>query len=143
MTRAVFVDTNVLLRFLLGDHENHSPRAHAFFESARDGSSQLWCSSTVVFEVVFILERNLKKTRSEVGAAVSMLVRSPMIRIQDSDGIYAAAQLYVKHPQLSFADCFHAALALESASRTIATFDKEFDRVEGLIRIEPPKIDLT
>lgn len=40
-------------------------------------------------------------------------------------------------PQLSARDAVHAAVAIEYGIRTIASFDADFDRIEGLRRIIP------
>jgi predicted nucleic acid-binding protein len=44
---------------------------------------------------------------------------------------------YLTYSQLSFADCYHAALALEHCNGEIYTFDKDFRRVPGIARLEP------
>src|SRR5215218_2834601 len=50
------VDTNVLLRHILGDHPGHSPRAKAFVTRLERGELVATLADTVVFKTVFVLE---------------------------------------------------------------------------------------
>ena len=52
-----FVDTNIFLRHLRGDHPDFSPRATAYLDSVERGEVKIRTSDTVVFETVFTLER--------------------------------------------------------------------------------------
>ncbi len=52
-----FLDTNVILRHLLGDHKEFSPRATAFIERIERGEVRVHTSDADVSEVVFTLER--------------------------------------------------------------------------------------
>ncbi len=45
--------------------------------------------------------------------------------------------LYLAHPQLSFADCYHSALSLELCDGEIYTYDRDFSRIRGITRLEP------
>lgn len=44
----VVVNSNVILRFLLGDHSNHSARSRKFFEKAAAGEYQIILSEVVI-----------------------------------------------------------------------------------------------
>jgi predicted nucleic acid-binding protein len=133
----VFLDTNVVLRFLLDDHPDHSPRARALFASLARGEISLVLTETVVFETVFILEKQRKLERDSIVSALNELLEAQGIILLGPAEVGEAFDLYRKHPQLSIADCFHAANARAFGNATIVSFDREFDRVAGLRRIEP------
>jgi predicted nucleic acid-binding protein len=45
--------------------------------------------------------------------------------------------LYVDHPSISFADCYHAVLMKQLGLKEIVSFDRDFDRLPNITRIEP------
>lgn len=45
--------------------------------------------------------------------------------------------LYIRHPGLSFADCYHAVMVERYHLDSIISFDQGFDRLAGLTREEP------
>lgn len=51
------LDTNILLRHLLQDHPDHSPRATAFLKRVEDRELTVRSTEIVVFETVFTLQR--------------------------------------------------------------------------------------
>jgi predicted nucleic acid-binding protein len=133
-----FIDTNIVLRFLLADHPEHSPRARKLFETAAAGQIHLWFSDTVVFETVFVLEKRFGLDRERIQFFVTRLLSMPGVSHHGAAPIEDVLNLFVDIRKLSFADCFHAVLAKASPGATIVTFDREFDRVIGLTRLEPP-----
>ena len=45
--------------------------------------------------------------------------------------------LYIRHPRLSFVDCYHAVMVERYRLDSILSFDQGFDRIPGLLREEP------
>lgn len=54
---SAFVDTNVLLRHLFQDHEDHSPRASQLINDIAVGNLTAYISETVVFEYHFYIDQ--------------------------------------------------------------------------------------
>lgn len=131
-----FLDTNVLLRHLLADHPDHSPRATAFLERIERGDVRVRTSHLVVFETVFTLERTYKRAKAEIASAVLPLIELPGILLPQKRLFRAAFDLYVQR-NLPFADAYHAALMQRTGLREIVTFDRDFDRIPGITRQEP------
>jgi predicted nucleic-acid-binding protein len=52
----MYVDTNVILRALLNDHPEQSPKAQSFFTHAQRKGMQLRTSEAVLAEVFYVLE---------------------------------------------------------------------------------------
>ena len=133
---AVFVDTNVFLRHLLQDHPDHSPRATAYLRRIESGSVRAYVSDTVVFEMVFTLERHYKVPRARIAGALLPLLEMPSILLKGKRRLRRVFQLYVTH-RVSFADAWHAVLAERCAGSEIVSFDRGFDRIPGIHRAEP------
>jgi predicted nucleic acid-binding protein len=131
------LDTNPILRHILADHADHSPRADALFAAIERGERWVRTTDTIIFEAAFTLEKVYKVPRPEIARALLTLLRPPGIVLAGKRQYRAVFALYIAHPRLSFADAFHAALAERLGLPSIITFDQYFDRVPGVTREEP------
>lgn len=133
----VSVDTNVILRHLLRDHPDHSPRASALFLRVRTGDQSVYCPDTAIFEAVHILHGRAGAPRDETAAALLMLIELASFRMNHKDAIISALEFWTRHPALDYADCYHLALTRELGMTEIYTFDRKMDRYPGVTRLEP------
>ena len=131
-----FLDTNILLRHLLQDHPDQSPRATAYLARVEQGEIQVRTADTVVFETVFTLQRQYRRSRREIRDTVLPLFELPGIILPGKRRLRGVFDLYVDR-NLPFADAYHAVLMSGLQLTEIVTFDREFDRLPGLRRIEP------
>jgi len=134
-----FIDTNILLRYLTNDHADHSPRSARLFYEMAVGEFAGLLSMTAIFEVVYVLEGLKQWGREQIVQSLEILAMAPGIRFLNDEREYLAATLalYAVIPKLSFADCYHAVLSQTFCNSEIYTFDREFDRIPGLTRLEP------
>lgn len=131
-----FLDTNILLRHLLGDHPNHSPRATAYILRIERGDIRVRTAITVVFESVYVLERTLRRPKATIREGVFGVIELPGIILAAKRELGVAFAYYVEL-NIPFADAYHSVLAMERTSGEIVSFDRDFDRVAGLRRLEP------
>lgn len=131
-----FLDTNILLRHLLQDHPEQSPRCTAFLASVERREIEVRISDLVVFETVFVLERTYKKPRGAVRDAVLPLVQLPGVLIPGKRAWPKVFDLYVSG-NISFADAYHAVLMGQAGIEEIVSFGRDFERVPGVRRLEP------
>ncbi len=136
MTSCPFVDTNVFLRYLLADHEQHSAASVALMRDVATEARCVTTSATVIFETMFTLTQTYRIDRDDAAREVRSILELDALPIPDKRQLRMAFDLFEAHRKLSFADCYHAALAFSSCGGEIYTFDKEFDRVPNLTRIE-------
>lgn len=136
LVEPAFLDTNIILRHLLGDHPDHSPRATAFLRRVERNEIRVRTADTVVFETVFVLERTLRHPKSQAREGVlSVLALESVVR-PEKDRMHRAFDFYVDR-NIPFADAYHAALMADLGLSEIVTFDRDFDRIPGLRRVEP------
>jgi predicted nucleic acid-binding protein len=137
MASLAFLDTNILLRHLTGDHPDHSPRATALLARVETGDLQLRTVDTVVFETVFTLEKLYRQPRTGIRDLVLPLIELPGIVLRGKGRMRRTFALYIAHPALSFADCYHVASMESLRLRDIVSFDRGLDRVPSITRREP------
>lgn len=133
----VALDTNVICRHALDDHEQHSPRAKVLFERIAQGEIHVFCPATAIFEAIYILSDRNESPRSDVAGYFATIVQYPGFHLEHPQSIRAAFNLWAANPALDFADCYHLALTRELGMTQIYTFDKKMNRYPGVERIEP------
>lgn len=131
-----FLDTNIVLRHLLQDHPDHSPRATLYFDRIERGVLRVETSPTVVFETVFTLEKFYRHPRPLIRDNVLPLLGLPGIVLPGKRRLRRAFDLSTG-TTLSFADCFHVAIAEARQAPAFVSFDRGLDRIPGLNRVEP------
>ncbi len=131
------LDTNPILRHVLDDHTDHSPRAHALFAQIEAGEERLALTDTVIFEAAFTLERFYKVPRATIRTVLLDVLQLPGLVLSGKRAYRQVFDLWVAQHRLSFADCYHAVLVQRRHLPAIITFDQDFDRVPGLNRREP------
>lgn len=131
------LDTNPLLRHLLDDHPDHSPRCHALFARIERGEERVRTTDTAVFEAAFTLEKFYKVPRAGIRDALLDVLELPGIVLPGKRHYRRIFSLWVTQPGLSFADCYHAITVDRLSAPYIITFDRAFDRIPGLTRREP------
>lgn len=130
------LDTNVILRHLLGDDPTQSPRATAFLMQVEQGTLRVQTTDIVVFETVFTLQRRYRLEKKDIAAAVLPLLQLRSIVLPGKRQYEDVFKLFVDL-DLPFADAYHAVLAKRAGERQIVSFDRDFDRIPGVERIEP------
>jgi predicted nucleic acid-binding protein len=131
-----FLDTNVLLRHLLQDHPQQSPRSTAYLARVERGEIKVRTADTVVFETVFTLQRQYGVSKADIRDNLLPLLELPGIVLPGKRRLRKVFDLYVDL-NLPFADAYHVALMQRLGLRHVISFDKEFNRVPGVTRVEP------
>lgn len=114
------VDTNILLRWLLGDHKELSARAERIIGRAKRGS--LLITDVVVAEIVYVL-RSTGRDRTQTAEALLLLERTAAFNYENEELILDVIDLH-STTTLDFADCYLLARARRSKVR-LHTFDKQ------------------
>jgi predicted nucleic acid-binding protein len=132
----VFLDTNVLLRHLLQDHPEHSPKATAFLERIERGDVQARISDVVIMELAFTLQRSYKQPKAQIRDVLLALLDLPGLELPGKRRYRKVFDLYVDL-NISFADAYHAVLMQQLGIQEVISFDRDFDRVPWAKRSEP------
>jgi predicted nucleic acid-binding protein len=128
------VDTNLIIRYLVQDHERHAKAAGGLFEACDRGDVVLVVLPEVVAECVFVLESFYKHQRADIARTLGALVNSPGVELAELS-IHLDALNRYSASKLHFVDCTIAATAA-AHQLAIATFDSDFKKFADI------KIDL-
>lgn len=116
------VDTNVLVRFFLGDDEAQSARARALINSS-SAEQPVFVSVLVLAELVWVLQRFYEVPRSYIFDALNVLATGAHIVIERHDVVTMAIQR-ASESKVDLADVLIAAIATDAGCDHTVTFDK-------------------
>lgn len=131
-----FLDTNVLMRYLAGDDEHKAQRALNLLIRVERGEEKLITSPLVIFETVFLLQRSYGVSRQRVRELVLPVISLRNLHLPDKNIFYRAFDIYVDK-NISFADAYITAYMFDEEITRIYSWDKDFDKIEGITRLEP------
>src|SRR4051812_47034743 len=137
MMESCLVDTNILVRHLMGDPADQAEQCTEFLYWADTGGLTAVVPPTVILEIVFTLERQYGATRAQVAGSLKELLAFQGIRIEHREQIHHAIDLYLGRRSVSYADAYHSALSIEEHDGVIVSLDRALGRVPGVDRREP------
>ncbi len=134
-----FVDTNVFIRYITRDSIPSAEAAQEVLERIRDGIEEGAICEAVVCEIVYVLRSNdlYKMHPAEIKDKVRPLLMLQGMRIANRSVYLDALDLIVEQPSLDFEDAICVGHMKRLDIAEIYSFDKGFDRVEGVRRIRP------
>jgi predicted nucleic-acid-binding protein len=133
VNKALLIDTNLIVRYLVQDHEKHARAADKLFDACDRGRLIIVVLSVVLAECVFVLESFYRHPRANISSALSHLISSPGIEISEVT-VYLDALNRYKETKAHFVDCVIAATAA-AKDVPVATFDQDFRRFAD-VRVE-------
>lgn len=126
------VDTNVIVRILVGDHVDQTARARAAVDA-----NPIWVATTVLLETEWVLRNVYRYERAKLAEAIEAFVGLPTVTVEHPGR--AATALAALRAGGDFADALH--LASAAGHEAFLTFDQRFIRAAaglGSIPVRAP-----
>jgi len=133
MSSRRLIDTNLIVRHLVQDHEKHAREAAKLFDACDSGVLVLVVHPAVLAECVFVLESFYEHPRRDIAAAMAKLIGSPGVESGDAD-VYLDALSRYGRTKVHFVDCIIAAAARDQRV-SVATLDQDFRKFPD-VRVE-------
>ena len=130
------LDTNVIVRYLVGDDVEHAEAARALLDGLTPANPGFICRE-VVIEVASVLERSYRFTRSRVAEALMDLTASDSLVVENSNDVAAAAHRY-RQGGAGFSDLMILSAAERVGAIPLHTFDRRLARMDGAVLVENP-----
>ncbi|MFN4212772.1 MAG: PIN domain-containing protein [Microgenomates group bacterium] len=130
-----FLDTNILLRYLLADDKKQSPAARNFFSKVEKGEEEVRITPLVLAEVVYFLERNLF-SRKKIAKIILKILSSPFIFLEDKEDFEKIFKIYTEE-NIDFVDAYHAVYCHKNNIKEVISFDRDFDKTKIVKRKKP------
>lgn len=130
------IDANVILRFLLDDVPEQAERCQALLTRLQAGSEQVYLPQVVLCDVVWTLTSFYRWPRERVAQFAHDLISLKGIQIAHPALMRQALYTFVEQ-RIDFSDALIIAEMAHDGYAEVYSFDRDFDRVEQIKRIEP------
>jgi predicted nucleic-acid-binding protein len=127
------VDTNLIVRYLVQDHEKYAKAAGKLFDACDRGDLALVVLPVVLAECVFVLESFYEHARGDIASVLGRLISNPGIEM-NRVAIHLDALDRYRRTKVHFVDCLIAATAA-GENRLVASFDQDFRKFND-VRVE-------
>lgn len=130
MSRSCLVDTNILVRFFIGEPPEMAERARTLIAQADAGKIDLLIPSLIVAETLYTLESYYEMPKAEVCEKLHTFLRCRGISPLEPEIILNALERY-RSLSVHFADSYLAALAA-SGKVPVWSFDDDFAKFKDV-----------
>ena len=118
------VDTNILVRFLVGDDPVQSEKVKTFLQNAEKRGLVLFISIPVLLETIWVLESSYCCPRSEILNAIEQLILMPIFRFEAPERVKDMIQ-QARENKMELADLLIGLTARDAGCDVSLTFDKD------------------
>lgn len=124
-----WLDTNVILRFLIRDNECMFEKARRLFAAAEQGKLRLFVHPLVIAELIWTLDSFYGYTKKEIISVVGALIEADGIYMQETDIVRNALYLY-EEKNVDYIDAYLASYTVTNEPDVVYSFDKKhFERL--------------
>ena len=124
------------MRFLTGTPPDQYQQAVRLLEAVEQGTDQVVTSSPVIFETIFVVHRTYRVPMPQIRDALLPIINLPNLQLAHK-ALYSQAFDLSIHLNIPLVDAYSAAFMEANGISEVYTFDRHFDRIEGIARIEP------
>jgi predicted nucleic-acid-binding protein len=125
------LDTNVLVRLLVRDHEEQYQRVLDLLLRDGERPASFYVNHVVLVETAWVLRSDYRLSRGEIADALQSLLDVGSFDIQDRERVSSALILF-RESKADFADCLIAIGNLAAGCSHTATFDARAHAIEGM-----------
>lgn len=130
------IDANVILRFLTNDDPEQAERCAALLERVQNGEEQVFLPDLVLADVVWTLEKFYRQPKERIRQLLLSLLDLRGMRLSSKSAARKALEWYVEK-NVDWTDAFIAAVATAKKNCEIYSYERYFERFQGIKRIEP------
>ena len=128
------LDTNVLVRLVVGDDPRQANQAKRFVERHCTPESPGFINCVVLAELVWLLGGSYGYGRAEIAAAVEALLAGDDRIIEHHEAVQASLEDF-KRGQADFADALIGRINRTRGCEATATFDRKAAKLEGFVTV--------
>ena len=131
-----FIDTNIFIRFLTDDVPEKADACEEIFKQAVEKKETLFTTDLVIAEIVWVLESFYDLSKEDVQDKVEKILNTPNL-ICPNKGLILSALNLSSEKNIDYADAYNALILKEKGIKELYSYDKDYDRIDRLDRLEP------
>jgi predicted nucleic acid-binding protein len=133
----IFIDADIFVHYFTADHPEKSVQALRFFQALLDDSAEATTSESVLAEAVWVLSsKTYRVSRDAIAEGMVGLLQLAGLKLSQKD-MYIDAFNRFGSSHLDIADCLTIAHMQRQGITEIVSYDRDFDRLPAISRIEP------
>ena len=129
------IDTNILVRFLIGDDEKQSLLVYKLFKDTEVKKETLQVPVLVIIELIWVLDSVYKIERMDILNSLDQITLMPLLKFESLNAI----QKFIREASATsydLSDLLIAECARLSGSNTVLTFDKKAAKYHGFTLVK-------
>jgi predicted nucleic-acid-binding protein len=123
------IDTNVLLRLLVREHDGQLKAAERFIDTHCSSDDPGYVSRIVIAEIAWVLKDVYDYDRSQIAGAIRGILNVSQFEIDSADEVHAAVADFEKF-QAGFTDCLIARTNASAGCDYTVTFDRKAAKLD-------------
>jgi predicted nucleic-acid-binding protein len=124
------IDTNLLLRLIVGDEPKQAVMAREFLRGRCSADEPGYVCHIVLVELVWTLARAYGYPRERIAAAIEQILETAQLDVESSGDVAAAVKDY-RHGAADFADCLLVRVNAATGCTHTVTFDRKAAKLTG------------
>ena len=121
------IDTNILVRFLIGDDKQQAKKVYNIFKKAESEKDELFVPLLVVLELIWVLESVYEISRADILESIREFLLLPILRFEHKS-VLQQFTLSAQANRYDLADLLIAHSAKMQGCETVLTFDKKVSK---------------
>jgi predicted nucleic-acid-binding protein len=123
------IDTNVLLRLLVREHDGQLKAAERFVNAHCSSDDPGYVSRIVIAEIAWVLKDIYGYDRAQIAGAIRGILNVSQFEIDSADDVHAAVADFEKFPA-GFTDCLIARFNASAGCEYTITFDRKAAKLD-------------
>ena len=136
MTSIPAIDANIILRFLTNDDPGKAHACAELLEEVERNQKQVRLPDLVLADIIWTLEKYYRQPKARIADMMVPIISLKGLRCSNKETVLDALRVYVDH-NVDWTDAFVAAQLLATKAPAIYSYDRDFNRIQGISRIEP------
>lgn len=121
------IDTNILIRFLIGDDEQQAKKVYNIFKKAESEKDELFVPLLVILELIWVLESVYEIPRTEILGSISELILMPILKFEHQSTLQQFTHS-AQGNRYDLSDLLIAHSAKAQGCEIVITFDKKVSK---------------
>ncbi|MFH0792126.1 MAG: PIN domain-containing protein [bacterium] len=135
-----FIDSNVFLRPVVKDDKKAADDCEIVLKKLSQEKKKFFTSTLVLAEIIWVGEKFYKIPKADIVIILKGILAIRNLKVIDKfNPIWAIEEYGIMN--IKFIDCLLASILFgQRGKMTIVSYDRDFDKIKGLTRVEPQEI---
>jgi len=133
------LDTNIFLRHLANDDPAKAVACYSLLQRLERGDEEAQTCEAIICEVVFVLSSRAHYglPHDEIRDRLAPIIPLRGLKLPNKRVYLMALDTFAAQPSLDFEDALSVAYMENEGITELYSYDRGFDRISGITRIEP------